>query len=376
VATQDQAIALQDDENSSFWLEAYRFGRGLVWGVLVGFSFAAFWSGFGPMLGWVVCLASFSLAILIHELGHAFAAILCGWTVFVFAAGPIGLQLHNRDFAIVRRARRTEAEGFVVSAPKSAEVWTRARYAIIIAGGPSANLMLTGFAIAVANRWGHAVEPGLDLSAIAMGFACVSAAVAFSTLTPSTRPDGNADIQNLVRTLRTPEGKWSTERALGWLYALTKHKVRLRDLPLWMVDEARVEAAAAGGNFERAYDCMIIGIVLDSLPVDKLQARELLDAYRANYGPSAWLDSCDAYFTAVWEGDAERARERLWQGDAEDELQPMLLAADAAVRARSGDAQTARVLLAQMHNAVKKRSIFPDQTFGDIGRQIEALLPN
>lgn len=142
-----------------------------------------------------------------------------------------------------------------------------------------------------------------------------------------------------------------------------------------MLADAQNETAAAGGDFERAYDSLVIGIVLDSPPVDTLRTRELLDDFRAKYGASAWFDSCDAYFTAVWEGDGERARQRLWRGDAEDAMKPMLYAADAAVKARLGEAQMARASLRRMREAIRKNSAFADPTFRDIERQIEALLP-
>jgi hypothetical protein len=196
-------------------------------------------------------------------------------------------------------------------------------------------------------------------------------------LTPSTRPGGQTDIQNFFRILRKTNSDWIRERATVWLFSMAKNKVRLRDLPWWMVEEARAESSAAGGDLQRAYESLIIGIVLDSAPVDKVQARRLLDDFRGKYGGSAWLDSCEAYFTAVWEGDAERARDRLWRGEeADDEMMPMLRAADAAVHARAGDADTARLLLARMREAVRKGSSFPDPTFRDIERHIKALLPS
>ena len=157
------------------------------------------------------------------------------------------------------------------------------------------------------------------------------------------------------------------------LYGLLYYQVRLRDLPLWIVNE-RLNASNER-RVQQAYDSMLIGIVLDTLPVDKAEARKLLDQFRMEYGASAWLDSCDAYFTAVWEGDGERARDRLWEGEAQEEMKPMLFAADAAVQASLGDAARMRMSLRQMRDAVRKRSLFPDATFRDIGRQIEALLP-
>jgi len=263
-----------------------------------------------------------------------------------------------------------------MSLPLSSRVWTRERYAVIVGGGPAASLLQTAVAIALAVHWAPSSGSGLDLFALSIGFALASGATSLSTLTPSSRVNGNADIQNFLRTLRTDELQWSRERALNWLFSLTKHKLRLRDLPHWMIEEAREQVGAIGGDHQRAYDSLIIGIVLDSAPVDRTDARKRLDDFRSKYGGSPWLDSCDAYFTAVWEGDAALARRRLWRGDGDEDMRPMILAADAAVSAREGDGRVARVLLAQMRDAVRKRSIFPDLTFRDIERQIEGLLPN
>ena len=68
----------------------------------------------GAILG--VILAVW-LSVLIHELGHALATILCGWRIVAFAAGFLGIHVANRDFAIVRRSKRTEIAGFVVPVP-------------------------------------------------------------------------------------------------------------------------------------------------------------------------------------------------------------------------------------------------------------------
>jgi hypothetical protein len=378
VATQNQTITDPHGERSSWW-DIYRFVRGGAWGLLIGYSCAAFLGSFGPdierLAGLVLWILALFFVIFVHEIGHAIGAILVGWRLIVFAAGPIGFQFHNRDFAIIRRSHRTEAEGFVLAAPRSPAVWTRIRYSIIIAAGPVANLILTAVAIVAAHRSTPWTRLGPDWPEILIGLACLSAAPALSTLTPSTRLGGRSDIQNLVQTLRTTGSVWTRERAIGWLFSMTKNKLRLRDLPSWMVEEARAESNTAGGDLQRAYESLIIGIVLDSRPVDTVETRKLLDTFRAKHGGSAWLDSCDAYFISVWEGDADRARARLWVGDAEDGMLPMRLAADAAVQARSGDEEPARMLLAKMRQAVRKQSAFHDLTFRDIEQQIVALLP-
>ena len=314
------------------------------------------------------------LVVLVHEIGHATAAILSGWRVAAFAAGPLGIHLVNRRFAFIPRSKRTEMEGFVLPLPSSAAVFTRYRNALIDAGGPAISLLVAaiGLAIGLSSNGYHGFDG--DPAGIALGIGVLSLIVAAHTIVPIVPNERSVDGQRFVRGLRMDDATWRQYRAVSSLHTLTKYQVRLRDLPLWMLAEAKREAAG-DHDLNKAYECMVIGITLDSSPVDVIETRKLLDTFRVNYGGSAWLDSCDAYFTAVWEGDADRARTRLWVGDAEDEMRPMLLAADAAVQARSGDARSARMLLAQMREAVRKRSAFPDPTFRDIERQIVALLP-
>ena len=300
------------------------------------------------------------------------AAILSGWRVAAFAAGSLGIHLVNRRLAFIPRSKRTEMEGFVLPLPASAVVFTRVRNAVIDASGPVISLLVAavGLAIGLSSR-----DPlgSFDPAGLALGIGVLSLIVAAHTIVPIVPNDRPVDGQRFVRGLRMNDALWRKYRAFGSLHTLTRYQVRLRDLPLWMLVEASREAAN-DEDLTKAYECMVIGIVLDSPPVDTIETRKLLDTFRAKHGGSAWLDSCDAYFTAVWEGDADQARARQWGGDGDEEMRPMILAADAAVAARWGDARTTRLLLTQMREAVRKKSIFPDLTFRDIGRQIEAAL--
>jgi hypothetical protein len=334
---------------------------------------SAFDSEAGLWIGYFVFFLSYWLAILIHEFGHAAAAVACGWRVVIFAVGPIGYNFHNREFAFIPRSKREELAGFVFSIPKEPRVWTRLRKALFIAAGPLASVCTAAMAFVVAIS-ARAVDAGsFNASLMVAGFGLISMATAFNTLTPSARAARKSDIQQLIHTLRTSELTWQQERAVGWLYALAKHKVRLRELPEWMLKEAQQVAKQDNEGYRFAVDALSVGIVLDSPPVDLTKARALLNQFRAAHGQSPWLDSCDAYFTAIWEADAERASAKLWRGQVEEDLRPLALAAEAAVFARQGDKAAARSLLSQMREAVRK-SPFTDHTFRDIGRQIEALL--
>jgi hypothetical protein len=212
--------------------------------------------------------------------------------------------------------------------------------------------------------WGH----------LSTGFGILSLGTALHTLLPHWESGRTTDGQNLVRVLRANDSDRRKVRALGWLYGLVKFQLRLRDLPLWMLEEAEAEAADGEPAVQRAVDALVVAIVLDSPPIDLTQARELLDRFRTQHGDSAWLDSCDAYFSAVWEADAQHGRSRLWRGDLDDEMRPLALAAEAAVLAREGDAVAAQTHLRQMRDAISKTSTFTDLTFRDIGRQIEAVI--
>jgi hypothetical protein len=338
---------------------------GLVW--FMGSST----SEFGPVTGWILALAGFWLVIFIHELGHAAAALACGWKVAVFVAGNLGFHIHNREFAWVPRSKRLKLAGFVVPYPGSTEVWTKRRSILIHAGGPAASLvfaaLLATTAVMLANR---GQSNGFDVSRLAAGLALFSFGTALMTLTPSGPGKPASDGQNIVRSLRRLEPEWLQTRGLVRLHALTSQNVRLRDLPSWMIEEAQT-AAKNNDILGRAVAALIIGIVLDTLPVDIQSARELIDEFRRSNGNNAWLACCDAYFTATWENDAIRGRALLWNEEVEEDLKPLALAAEAAVLAREGDQLRAKQLLIAMRTEVARKSAFTDLTFRDIERQIE-----
>lgn len=83
----------------------------------VGFS-NAYVTELGPWLALITWLGAYWLVIVVHELGHAGAAILCGWKIVVIAVGPIGYQIHNREYALIPRAKREERAGLFSPFPE------------------------------------------------------------------------------------------------------------------------------------------------------------------------------------------------------------------------------------------------------------------
>jgi len=335
---------------------------------------AAFGPANGPLQGLACWAIGLWISTLIHESGHAVAVRACGWRVLVFVVRPFGLQMPNRNLFVARRSQRPGAGGWVSMVPRSRAAGTRARLAIIVAAGPLASLLVAVVAMGGAPLWLAASDRhDLHVSLIVFAFGVQALHGGLFSLLPHMRAVGNSD-GDILRLLRRADGRWDDLRPLAWLRGLLENNVRPRDLPHWMLDAAR-EVPLPPDWLAQYMATMEIGILLDSVPVDAALARCRIDEYRKHYGSSEWLDSCDAYLTAMWEADADRARDALWKGAVTiNDMRPLALAAKAAVAARAGEVSVARKLLADMRSALKAKSPLRDATFNDIGRQIEALL--
>jgi len=222
-----------------------------------------------------------------------------------------------------------------------------------------------------ATWWSLPPDHGDSINPLAFAFGMQAASSCIFSLLPNMRANRTSD-GDALRALRRDHASWRL-RPMIWMHTLLNANVRLRDLPPWMIAAARTMPSPPD-EVTQALDTIDIGIVLDTVPVDAARARRMIDDHRARYGASEWLDSVDAYLAAMWEGDGPRARATLWSGARSEGLRPMVMAAEAAVAAREGDAATARSRLIEVRRAVRAQSRFYNATFHDIGRQIEGLL--
>jgi len=359
--------------------KAYAIVRGSTYFMLVVAAFVccmgSITSDLGVLLGWLLALGWYWVAVFVHEAGHAVAAAACGWRILVFVAGPFGYHIHNREFAVIPRSKRSEFAGFVLPTPRSAAVWTRSRAAIISAAGPLASviLALVSGAVAITSRNAD-LGGGFDLSLTAAGLSLMSTATALITLTPSRAGKRASDIQQVTQSLRTDDAKWLKTRAIARLYGLVKHQIRLRDLPTWMLEESRIRTCD-DNVLMRGHEALEIAIEMDKQVVDAKLVREMLCDFRERHGDDAWTGSSAAYLAAVWERDRRAARASLWQGDIEEELRPFAFAAEAAIAALEGDGSAATLLLKHMRKAIRQKSAFSDCSFRDIEQQVLGLLP-
>lgn len=313
-------------------------------------------------------ILSHQFLAIFHEAGHAIVARAVGWRVIVFTVRPFAWRVRYRDLTWMPLRRGGNA-GFVSTVPRRPETASPKRYAALVLAGPLANLLLAALLISGSTGWmAYFDRPTLGVSLIAFGLGLQSLAMGISNLVPK----GHSDGALLLRYWRGNHARPGID-ALGWLHRLRIHCERLRDYPRWMIERARATENPPEGLFAML-DSIDVGMLLDGEVVDPAAARRALDSYRATYGASEWLNSCDAYFTVIWEKDAARARATLWHGERSEDMRPMMAAAEAAVAAIEGNGATAGVRLAEMRAAVKAASPYRNLTFRDLGRQIEALI--
>jgi len=332
----------------------------------------AFPTGPAVTLGFGCIVLGSLICIFVHEAGHAAAAALVGWRVFVFAVRPVAFQIANRNVARMGRHDDEGIGGYVLAMPVNEELATRGRWAFFVMGGPIANLLLAPLCAAIWS-WRHPQY----LEALIVGLGLQSLHTLLFSILPHPRSLQSSDGQKLWQ-LCSRDIDWRGRTALGWVGSMGRQKVRLRDTPRW-IDKHLVATMSQNGSLtpeeiETLPKSLEIGRILDSVPVDVARARTLLDAFRASYGPGEWQASCDAYLAAVWEGEGHAAAERLWQGAQSEDMEPLRLAAEAAVAARLGDADSAKAKLEAMDAALKRKSYFRDETYRDIRHQVESLI--
>jgi len=311
-----------------------------------------------------VILAMFA-GTAVHELGHAIAALVCGWRIVMFTVRPFAWRIPSPSLAVVGKRSFPPFAGFVSAVPGSAKALTARRWAAFIAGGPVASLVFALGLGAAALVFDHAGAHAMFRAAICAGFGVHSAGVCLRALVPR---GFNSDGARLRQAFGATE-ELAESRVVVWLLALLKVKIRPRDLPAWMIEALRAEPGGA-----RLADSLVITRILDKKSPDFSAARRRLDAYRARHGAGGWLCACDAYVAAMYEGDLKQVERALREGKGRDVVPELTAAARAAGCARLRDREASRRYLAEMDAIVRRGSPFRDDFMADARRNVEALL--
>jgi len=306
------------------------------------------------------------IATIGHEAGHAIAAMTSGWRVLVFAVRPFALQFHPPHLAWMPRGHEPGIAGFVAAIPATADQAKPMRWARYIAAGPIASMTLAVAAFAAASLLKPRIDTdALRVSHLAFGLGLQALAQCCFSLLPDARSTTRTDGVKLLALYKSREAP----SALIWLLSARHYKLRLCDLPAWMVAKARESASDEIGHL---LDTLEIGMLLDA--GDGAAARIKLTEYLDRHGPNEWAAYCDAYLAAMMEGDAASAAAKYWTGPKSPELASLSHAAQAAVDARAGRRQAAHEQLKAMRRALRANSPLRDPTYQVIAKRVEALL--
>lgn len=310
----------------------------------------------------------------VHECGHAGAALSCNWRVLTFVVRPFGIQVPNQNFAIFSsKIGRINLGGWIATVPRNLASGTKANWSLILVAGAGVNFL---FALVAFAGWATFLKdfdtPNIIVSRIGLGFGLQSLHSCVFSILPNGFSDTPSDGTKW-RALRRSDSTYGTDKPLVWLGTLLTNKVRLRDRPDWLIDAVQAMPDASGEK-KMLMEGLQISVTMDGKQVDMCRARELIDQYREKHGASQWLNACDAYLSAVWEADAQRATATMSLPPGSEEMTPMFLAAEAAVAARMGQATLVRAKLKEMKKALRMESPFNDLTFRDIRTQVESVL--
>src|SRR5262245_8166473 len=287
----------------------------LAWVVLTGVSIGQL----GVALLPVALAIGLLLAIAAHELGHVLAGRLTRFRPQLVIIGPFGFVRQGAAFRPFRHRLLFDPPGLVVAYPAD-DRRLRARYAVLVGGGPLASILFAGLCLAAAVAINappgpdpiHRVLPGNLLSSLLGFVGLLNLLLAFGTLTPGRAGALDTDGKQLLEML--VGGKRAESRLLTLLLGSSSVAgVQPRNWDATRV--ARLLAVRDGSTADTGTNLLGYYHALDSGQVDR--AGELLDLALAQrkgclslFRPDLLLEG--AYYEGYHRKDAAAAR--LWLG--------------------------------------------------------------
>jgi len=285
-----------------------------------------------------VALGGFSiwLALSVHEAGHLLGALSQGFRFVFLAAGPVWIERAGEGVA-VRFNRTIQTWGGVAAAMPVDGRNLRARFSVMVAGGPLASL---GLALAGWGAW-SALPPGT--ARFAAGVAALASAGFFlATTQPFGAGGGFASDGGRLLRLWRKGAAGEREVALLAITAGAAGGVRPRDwapelieTALRPADGSTMEIAALVSAAQRASD------VGDADAAEALLGRAVALAREASPLLRSFV-AAEAGWLRATRGDVEGARALVAAADGPFVERHALFRARAALRAAEGDRDGAR----------------------------------
>lgn len=298
-----------------------------------------------PLVSLCTILFGGFVAVLVHELGHAIAAWLVGWRVWIIHVAPIALRLDGGSLRFVGNYGGPDFAGFVLPSPRAPRHDTKWRSAFVSAGGPIASWLMAGVLIAIAVPGPTASWDITDTryTLYALGLFSLAAAIG-SSLPLWGRRHAN-DAANIQATLdgtlkRGPHATWALSL---WRYGIeSKH---------WNA-ELRASVDAARSTPALAWIPAYFDGVAAMRAGNAAATRKTFPALRATYD-DATLSILESYVRAALEGECQSAADLLAAIPSLDDVPPEVMAlrefALADIEHASGQTHMARNRLARVH---------------------------
>ena len=157
----------------------------------------------GSVIGVVLVFVGPTLAVTIHELGHALAAWRLGMNVQAITVGPASLRFHPMRLDRSDRFFGADVGGHVAFDDTGKRYLTRTTHRLIILAGPCANLAVAALAYALAS-----VASDDVVVRVLVGFAFTNFAAFIASAWPHKYNDGiGNDGLQFLRTFDTGRRK-------------------------------------------------------------------------------------------------------------------------------------------------------------------------
>lgn len=207
----------------------------------------------GAALLYIGLLAGGFASILLHELGHALAAWLVGWRVWIVSVLPIIVRFGHPPRLSTKLSH--DVGGYVMGSPPTMALDSRWRSIIFSAGGPLASLLTGPLFIAwltTLPRSGWETPTGAGLLGAALAFGCASTWSAVWTLWPMRSRSGRPNDMLMILAMLGEPRRPAEASGGAWAAALFENGVEPSAWPAWMRDAVTRGAASPWATPESA----------------------------------------------------------------------------------------------------------------------------
>jgi hypothetical protein len=162
------------------------------------------------------------ICVVVHEFGHLLGGRLAGMRAMMLFAGPLHLEFNADGTRVLRNRVAATWLGLAVCAPRSEQAASRGSYALLVAGGPLASVLLAAVtgpaAFAIGGWWGG----------LLFATAALSLVIGVATLIP-VRAIGYMSDGGQLLGLARDDDETRQRLALGALMGQSYAGVRPRD---------------------------------------------------------------------------------------------------------------------------------------------------